>query len=332
MLMKTRKGPKLIAFSDTHKIRPLVYGRHEDSFMVASETVAFDHLGYEYIGDVKGGEAIIFDEDGMHRERVRKGIPRHCIFEWIYFSRPSSIIEGEEVYKFRWNVGWRQADDEISSGLWTPSMFDAFLGVPDSGAAYIHGCCSRLVQEALEHGKISPRDAVKLMSEQGLDKNKYVGRTFIAILGERKKMLQGKFNPIRSVVEGKRVVDWDDTSIRGNTQIHKNQALRRAGAKEVHNRFIRVEHPCFFGIDMTTKNQFIASGKDDQELAEALGADSVMSPDVERILVPSLTDIPYEHLCTGCLNGNYATDVSELLEAASRNCSGRPYENDDQSI
>ena len=273
---------------DPHGIRPLFLGKVEGGHIVASESVAIDALGGERVRDVRPGE-IVELTGGEVKSYAFAESPHHahCMFEWVYFARPDSIIDGHEVYKVRREIGAILAEEDPITG-------DVVFGVPDSGRAHALGY-------AMRKG---------VLYDEGLMKNRYVGRTFIMPdQAHRESDVRAKLNPIRSVVEGRRVVLVDDSIVRGTTMRRIVGLLRSAGAKEVHVRLgvPPVIAPCPYGIDMKTREQFLARGRTTDEIAKTIGADTVRYLTLEGL--ERSIGIPLEDLCTGCLTERYPVEL-----------------------
>ncbi len=269
---------------DPHGVRPLFLGKLEGGHIVASESVAIDALGGERIRDVRPGE-IVELVGGEVKSHTFAESPRraHCMFEWVYFARPDSILEGHEVYKVRREIGAILAEDD-------PIVGDVVFGVPDSGRAHALGY-------AVRKG---------VLYDEGLMKNRYVGRTFILPdQAHRESDVRAKLNPIKSVVEGRRVVLVDDSIVRGTTMRRIVGLLRSAGAKEVHVRLgvPPIIAPCPLGIDMKTREQFLARGRTMEEIAKTIGADTVRYLTLEGL--ERAIGLPLADLCTGCLTERY---------------------------
>ena len=283
-------GESVYGIRDPMGIRPLYLGHLEDGYMFASESVAIDTLGGELIRDVEPGEIVELRKGRLTSHRFAKS-PRqaHCMFEWVYFARPDSIIQGSEVYEVRQMIGSILAREH-------PVEADVVFGVPDSGRAHALGYST-------ESG---------LRYEEGMMKNRYVGRTFILpSQASRESDTLAKLNPIKSVVAGKKVVMVDDSIVRGTTMRRIVKMLRRAGAQSVHVR-IGVPHiiaPCPFGIDMKTRDQFLARGRTDEEIAKIIGADSVGYLSLKGL--EEAIGISLDNLCCGCLTEEYPMDIPE---------------------
>lgn len=286
-IIADKKGT-LTLFRDPWGIRPFVFGKVEPCFAAASESVALDKFGIPS-EDVIPGEVITIQGNNIQRKQLRKEHHAHCMFEWVYFSRPDSIIQGSEVYKVRQDIGRILAREH-------PVEADVAFGVPDSGRAHALGYAR---EASIEY-------------DEGMMKNRYVGRTFILPdQHNRESDTRAKLNAITSVVRGKRVVMVDDSIVRGTTMRRIVKLLRRAGATEVHVR-IGVPHiiaPCPFGIDMKTRDQFLARGRSDEEIARIIGADSVGYLSLKGL--EEAIGLPMDSLCVGCLTEEYPLDIPE---------------------
>ena len=274
----------VVAFRDGAGLRPLSLGRIGDRYCVASESCAFDIINAELLREVGPGEMVSLGERGIETRQVVDS-PRKafCVFEHIYFARPDSILEGNRTQVSRRKMGeilWREA----------PVDADVVIAVPDSGNASAAG-----------YAKASglPRD-------EGLIKNRYVARTFLQPGQElRKHGLRMKFNPLREVVEGKRLVVVDDSIVRGNTTRQIVGMLREAGAAEVHMRISAppIRHPCHYGVDMSTKQEMVAHGRTVEEIAEELGCDSLAYLSLDGIY-EAIRGTRETH-CDACFSGDY---------------------------
>lgn len=281
---------KLIAMRDPNGFRPLCYGVTADgSYVVASESCALTAVGAKFERDVEPGEILVFSESGVvSRKEHCKTAPKHlCIFEHIYFARPDSNIDGVSVHGARIKAG------EIL-GKTSPVDADIVIGVPDSGLDAAMGFSRETgIPYAL-----------------GLIKNKYIGRTFISPgQGNRVNQVNIKLSPIRSVIEGKRVVLVDDSIVRGTTSKHIVSLVRDAGAKEVHMRISAPPflHPCYYGTDIDSEENLIANHHSVEEIAELIGADSLGYLPYEDL--PKL--INDEGICAACFDGKYPTKIPE---------------------
>jgi amidophosphoribosyltransferase len=279
----------LVGARDPNGIRPLCFGRLGKSYILASESCAIDAVGGEFIRDVEPGEIIIITKDDVQTftftEKTKKAI---CAFEYVYFARPDSVMDGVDVYEARIRAG------EIlgrESGI----AADMVIGVPDSG-----------IPAAIGYGR-----ATKTPYGLGIVKSKYVARTFIAPdQAMREKTVSVKHNVIQSEVKGKRVVVIDDSIVRGTTIKRLVSILKKAGAKEVHIRISSppVLSPCYFGIDTPHRKDLISNGSNVEDLRKTIGADSLAFISVEGLLEAIDGENDY---CLGCFTGEYPMPVSE---------------------
>ncbi len=279
---------RIFGVRDPLGFHPLSIGKLDKGYGLASESAVFDILQGQFVRDVNPGEIVEISSDGYTvYPSSSKESSAHCMFEWIYFARPDSVLDGKEVYDVRKRLGMILAREH-------PVDADVVIPVPDSGRAHAIGY-------AAESG---------IPYEEGFMKNRYVERTFI--LPEQSMREEGvglKLNPIKSTVAGKRIVVVDDSIVRGTTLRKIIQLLRKAGAKEVHVRIgcPPVIAPCYYGVDMRTRDQFIATNRSIDEIAEYLTADSVKYTnicDVEEAI-----GMPASKLCVACLNGEYPTNI-----------------------
>ena len=280
---------KLIAARDPHGFRPLCLGRRADgSVVAASESCALDAAGAAFLRDVEPGEVVMVDENGLHSDRSHCGRSRRslCVFEYIYFARPDSVLDGKSVCLARQRAGEFLAQEH-------PVEADVVVGVPDSG-----------LDAAIGYARASG-----IPYAIGLTKNKYVGRTFIApTQSERETGVNLKLNPIRSVIEGKRVVLIDDSIVRGTTCRRTVELLRRAGAKEVHMRISAPPFiaPCFYGTDIDSADGLIANHHTVPEIAKLIGADSLGYLSLEHAGLLTGEDSGF---CMACFSGDYPTEI-----------------------
>lgn len=280
---------KLIAARDPHGFRPLCLGRRADgSVVAASESCALDAVGAAFLRDVEPGEVVMVDENGLHSDRSHCGRSRRslCVFEYIYFARPDSVLDGKSVCLARQRAGKFLAQEH-------PVEADVVVGVPDSG-----------LDAAIGYARASG-----IPYAIGLTKNKYVGRTFIApTQSERETGVNLKLNPIRSVIEGKRVVLIDDSIVRGTTCRRTVELLRRAGAKEVHMRISAPPFiaPCFYGTDIDSADGLIANHHTVPEIAKLIGADSLGYLSLEHAGLLTGEDSGF---CMACFSGDYPTEI-----------------------
>ena len=280
----------VVAFRDPAGLRPLALGTLDGDPCVASESCAFDIIGAELLRDVLPGEMVSLGAGGVEsRQLVESERRAFCVFEHIYFARPDSILEGNRTQVSRRKMGeilWREA----------PAEADVVIAVPDSGNP-----------AAVGYSKASgiPRD-------DGLIKNRYVARTFIQPGQDlRKHGLRMKFNPLREVVEGKRLVVVDDSIVRGNTTRQIVQMLRDAGATEIHMRISAppIRHPCHYGVDMSTTQEMVAHGRTEEEIAEELGCDSLRYLSLEGVY-EAIRSTRATH-CDACFSGEYPLERTD---------------------
>ena len=287
---------KMIAVRDPGGFRPLCYGKRKNGdYIIASETCALDSVGAEFIRDVEPGEIIVFDKNGVRSIRDHCGERPHslCVFEYIYFARPDSVIDGCSVHEARVRAGTFLAIEH-------PVMADVVIGVPDSGLDAAIGYAR---QSGIPYGT-------------GFIKNKYIGRTFI-VPGQksREDLVRIKLNPVPSVVKGKRVVMIDDSIVRGTTSGQIVKLLREAGATEVHMRVSSPEflNPCYYGTDIDSRDALIACRHTVEEMAEIIGVDSLGFLSLENVKKIA-NDCTVNGLCSACFDGKYPTEVPENAE------------------
>ncbi len=292
----------LVGYRDPMGFRPLVFGRSERLLMLASETCAFDIVGVEPVREIQPGEmAVIADGEVTFKQVFRPGRLRQCIFEHIYFSRPDSHVFGESVNRIRRALGRALARRH-------PAEADIVISVPDSSNSAALGY-------AEESG---------IPLEHGLIRNHYVGRTFIQPESRlRTDSVKIKFNPVREVLDGKRVVVVDDSIVRGTTSRKLVELLRRGGAREVHFRVSSppIRHPCFYGIDTPTWDELIASHKSVEEIRDFMGATSLGYLTQEDLL--SCVSRPGDY-CLACFNGLYPTRIPAPFERSARRMGAEP--------
>jgi amidophosphoribosyltransferase len=278
---------KLFAYRDPLGFRPLCIGKLGDAWIVSSESCAFDIAKGKYLRDVLPGELICIDEKGLHSTMVRESSKQaNCIFEFVYFARPDSIVFEENVDKVRRKLGKQLAREH-------PVEADFVISVPDSSNSAALGY-------SLESG---------VRFEFGLIRNHYVGRTFISPKQSvRDSGVLLKFNPVRGVLNNKRVIVVDDSIVRGSTMRKLVKLLRDAGAREVHLRISSppIAFPCYFGIDMPTKEELIRNRYDEAGIANFLGVDSLAYLSLEGMLDSAGSR---EGFCTACFNGEYPVPV-----------------------
>jgi len=275
---------RVVAFRDPAGMRPLSLGMLGDSYCVASETCAFDIIGAQFLRDVQPGEVVSLSGQGIETRMAVQGARRAlCVFEHIYFARPDSRLGGQVLQVSRGRMGEILARE-------APADADLVIAVPDSGNPAARGYAR----------------ASGLLQDDGFVKNRYVARTFIQPGQElRKHGLRMKFNPLPEVVAGKRLVVVDDSIVRGNTTRQIVQMLRDAGAAEVHMRISAppIRHPCHYGIDMSTREEMIAHGRTEAEVATELGADSLAYLSLEGVY-EAIEGTRDTH-CDACFSGEY---------------------------
>ena len=294
LLVLTRD--RVLAIRDAHGLRPLSIGRLGDGYVAASETCAFDLVGAEYLRDVEPGEMVSLDPQGMRTRQVLPPVspPQRCIFEHIYFSRPDSRVFGESVDRVRRRIGHRLAQEH-------PVDADVVIAVPDSSNSI-----------ALGYSEES-----RIPFELGLIRNHYVGRTFIQPRqDDRDAGVRVKFNPVREVLEGKRVVMVDDSIVRGTTSRKLVRVLYKAGAREVHFRVGSppVTHPCFYGIDTPSRRELIGALKTAEEIRDYLGVESLGYLSLEGLLACEREPGSY---CHACFSGRYPVPVDPTASKLS---------------
>jgi amidophosphoribosyltransferase len=282
-------GGRIFGFRDPFGFRPLCLGKLPGGYVLASESSIFDVLKGEFIRDVLPGEIVEINPHGFTSTRTPASPHKaHCMFEWVYFARPDAVIDGREVYQVRTSIGKILAKEQ-------PVEADVVVPVPDSGRAHALGYA----------------EGSGIPYAEGFMKNRYIERTFI--LPDQSQRDEGvllKLNPIRSTVAGKRVVIVDDSIVRGTTMLKIVQMTRRAGAKEVHVRIgcPPVIAPCFYGVDMKTREQFAALNRTPQQIAELITADSVGY--ISQAGLVEALQIPESELCLACVNGEYPTRIA----------------------
>ena len=283
----------LYAARDRHGVRPLVIGKLDRGWVVASETAALDIVGAAFVREVEPGEFLAINEDGIRSQMWAKPDPKGCIFEYVYLARPDTTIAGQGVHATRVRIGKRLAIE-------APVEADLVIPVPESGTPAAIGYAQ---QSGIPYGL-------------GLVKNSYVGRTFIQPSQTIRQLgIRLKLNPLREIIEGKRIIVVDDSIVRGNTQRAIVRMLREAGAREIHVRISSppVEWPCYYGIDFASRAELIASGLEVEEIRRSIGADSLSYVSMAGLI--AATTIAEDKLCTACFTGTYPiavpTDMSE---------------------
>ncbi|HEV7628725.1 MAG TPA: amidophosphoribosyltransferase [Streptomyces sp.] len=273
----------LYAARDAQGVRPLVLGRLERGWVVASETSALDIVGASFIREIEPGELVAIDEDGLRSSRFAEAKPKGCVFEYVYLARPDTDIAGRNVYLSRVEMGRKLAAE-------APAEADLVIATPESGTP----------------AAIGYAEASGIPYGSGLVKNSYVGRTFIQPSQTIRQLgIRLKLNPLKEVISGKRLVVVDDSIVRGNTQRALVRMLREAGAAEVHVRISSppIKWPCFFGIDFANRAELIGNGLTVEEIGKSLGADSLSYISLDGMT--EATTIPKGELCRACFDGEY---------------------------
>ncbi|MEM4137549.1 MAG: amidophosphoribosyltransferase [Candidatus Anstonellaceae archaeon] len=280
----------LIVFRDPNAIRPLCWGSDGQTIMFSSESVALDINSIPLKGDIRGGEVIVIKNNKIQRKILTNKTPKHCVFEYIYFSRPDSIQESKLIYTVRYNLGKKLAQREKIKA-------DIVIPVPDTSRPAAQGYSEEL----------------KLPVVEGLIKNRYIGRTFIMPKNKRVNAVKLKLNPIKQIIKNKEVVLIDDSIVRGTTARQIVSLVREAGAKKVHFRVAcpPIIGPCFYGVDLPNFDDLIAHKKTIEQIRKEIGADSLIYLDIEDLI--SSLGIPKEKLCLGCLTAVYPTPYAQKL-------------------
>ncbi|WP_238145281.1 amidophosphoribosyltransferase [Antricoccus suffuscus] len=311
-LLPTLRGAFSLVFMDEHTlyaardaqgVRPLVLGRLERGWVIASETAALDIVGASFVREVEPGELIAIDADGLRSQRWAVPEPKGCVFEYVYLARPDTTISGRGVHATRVEIGRRLAREH-------PVEADLVIPTPESGTPAAIGYAE---ESGIPYG-------------QGLVKNAYVGRTFIQPSQTIRQLgIRLKLNPLRDVIRGKRLVVVDDSIVRGNTQRALVRMLRESGALEVHVRISSppVKWPCFYGIDFASRAELVAGGLDVDGVRASIGADSLGYVSLDQLI--AATEQPKSRLCAACFDGNYPIELpsadligKHVLEGVSR--------------
>ena len=284
-------GGTMVAVRDPHGFHPLALGRLDGAPVLASETCAFDLLEADYERPIQPGEMLIMDGKGEHSEQLRGPLPerpRQCIFELVYFARPDSFVFGEQVYQCRKQMGWQLAHES------TPDV-DFIMPFPDSGV----------------YSAVGFAQCAELPYEHAMIRNHYVGRTFIQPTQSMRNFgVRVKINPVRSMIEGKKICIVDDSIVRGTTMITRVKKLRELGAKEVHIRIScpPVKFPCFYGIDFASRGELIAAKYSLPEITKMLDVDSLHYLSIDGLLRSVMQSDSY---CLACFDGNYPVPCRE---------------------
>lgn len=302
------KDKGILAFRDPYGIKPLIFGKKDGSYCVVSESVVLDTLGYKIERDINPGEAIFFSTEGkLYSKKLSEEKHCPCIFEYVYFARPDSTIDGISVYQARLNLGKNLAKEIKKKEI----DIDIVVPVPDT---------SRPVA-------ISLAEELNVKYREGLMKNRYVGRTFIMPhQNKREELIRIKLSPVKEIMKGKKVLLVDDSIVRGTTSKKIVQLIRDAGAKEVHfaSSSPPLKFPCYYGIDMQTKGEFIACKRDLEKIREIIGVDSLTYQTIEG-LIESVSISEVKNFCTACFTGEYpirATKEEITRIEAARGCKG----------
>ncbi|MBI4301791.1 MAG: amidophosphoribosyltransferase [Chloroflexi bacterium] len=277
----------LFGVRDPMGVRPLCLGRLGEGWVLSSESCALDHIGAQFLREIEAGEVVAIRDSGITSVRDSSGPSALCIFEYIYFARPDSVIERRLLYPVRQAMGRALAREH-------PVDAELVIAIPDSATA----------------AGIGYAQASGLSFSEGMLRNRYVGRTFIQPDQRIRELgVQLKFNPMPEVLAGKRVVVVDDSIVRGTTTPRVVNLLRRAGAKEIHMRICAppIRYPCFFGVDMATRWELIAAQKTVPEICRHIGADSLGYLSIDGLV--KAVDLPKELFCLACFTGHYPIPV-----------------------
>ena len=279
----------LYAARDRHGVRPLVLGKLETGWVVASESAALDIVGAAFVREIEPGEFVAIDKNGVRSQRWAEAQPKGCLFEYVYLARPDTTIAGSGIHKTRVAIGAQLARE-------APADADLVIPVPESGTPAAIGYAK---ESGIPFGL-------------GLVKNSYVGRTFIQPSQTIRQLgIRLKLNPLREIIEGKRSVVVDDSIVRGNTQRAIVRMLREAGAREIHVRISSppVKWPCYYGIDFATRAELIANGLEVEEIRRSIGADSLGYVSLDGLI--AATQVSSDRLCSACFTGQYPIRIPE---------------------
>lgn len=279
---------KLMGVRDPHGFRPLCIGRLNNSYIISSESCAIDSVGGEFIRDVEPGELVVIDEEGFHSYKCNKQKTKAlCLFEYVYIARPDSVIDGVSV-----NIARRRAGEILYKEH--PVDADIVCGVPDSGLDAAQGFAQ----------------ASGIAYATAFIKNKYIGRTFAGASNKKKeRLLKTRLNVLKNIVKGKRVVIIDDSIVRGGTSAHIVKLLKSAGAVQVHMRISSPQfiYPCYFGVDLPSRDELISNRMSSEGLCREIGADSLGFMSIEGL--HQIAGDCHIGLCDGCFSGEYQADV-----------------------
>jgi len=281
---------RLVGMRDKHGIRPLVLGKLDDAWVLASETCAFDLIGATFVRDVEPGEMVVIDKNGLESLHPFKSTkPKFCVFEYVYFARPDSTLEGINVYQARYQIGVELAKE-------SPAEADLVIPVPDSGVPPAMGFA----------------EAANIPFQMGLIRNHYIGRTFI----EPRQSIRNfgvklKLNPVRHLIKGKNIVLVDDSIVRGTTSRKIVEMVRAAGAKKIHMRISSppTKHSCFYGVDTPDADELMANKMDQEAMRQAIGADSLAFVSFEGMY--KAVGKPRNLHCDACFSGDYPVPVEK---------------------
>ncbi len=287
----------IIASRDPHGFRPLCIGKKGDAYVFTSETCALDIIDAEYVRDVEPGEIVIVDKNGLRSiQGPRRTHKSMCIFEYIYFARPDSMIFGHGVYKVRKQLGLQLALESPIEGA------DLVAPMPASG----------------NYAALGFSQGSGLPFEYGVIRNHYVGRTFIQPSSAIRNLgVRLKLNPVREILGGKKIVVVDDSIVRGTTSKLRTHALREAGAKEIHMRIScpPIRYPCYYGIDFSSKGELIASSNSVDQICDFIGADSLAYLSLEGLF--RAMPLPEKDFCAACFTGKYPIKITD---DSTKNC------------
>ena len=295
LILLATDGPntKMIGVRDPNGFRPLVIGRLKDAYVLSSETCSFDLIEGDLLREIEPGEIVIIEKGGMTTHRIPDVSPTNaCVFEHVYFARPDSLVNGKSVYRSREKMGMRLAQE-------SPVEADVVIAVPDSG-----------VPAAIGYSRES-----KIPFEMGLIRSHYVGRTFIEPQDSIRHFgVRLKLSPVRSIVDGKRVVVVDDSLVRGTTSRKIVKMLRAAGAKEVHLRISAppTTHPCYYGIDTPTRSELVAASHSVEEINRYVTSDTLAYLSHEGMMAAvSAGNESGKGFCSACFTGNYPVALGQ---------------------
>ncbi|MBS4014935.1 MAG: amidophosphoribosyltransferase [Candidatus Latescibacteria bacterium] len=285
----------MFAFRDPYGIKPLCLGKKDNSYIVASESVILDHLEYDFMRDIVPGEVIFIDtKRKLHSKIINAKCAHPCIFEWVYFARPDSIIDKIEVYEARLRLGEKLGKTCLAAKI----KPDVIVPIPDSG----RGAAMAIAK------------ALGVEQKEGLIKNYYIGRTFImSKQSVRKNSVRQKLNPVKSVIKGKNVLLIDDSIVRGTTAKELVSIIRKAGAKKVYYAVTcpPLRYPCVYGIDMMTRGEFVARNRNLNEIKKKIGADALIYQTLSDMCSAVRGSNLNQKFCTACFTGEYPTGLDK---------------------